>query len=121
MKRTILGVCLALAACGQESGAPSPAPSGHARPAFDPAKFGERCMVVPRRTDTDPAVLAADQRTCDCMERTLKPEDFDLLLSSIESGPQHPEKLYARYGMSEADFTKELHRAQAEARSCLKH
>ena len=142
MKIRIVAIAfLALAACGNDAGpsgqgthrrspapaeaeAPAAAPAPPASVPLDTAAFNARCMEVAKE-DTDPAVLAADQRTCDCLERTLKPADFDTLLSFTEIDRRLPDytarlaALYQKYGMSDAEFIANIKRIQALGRTCL--
>ena len=72
-------------------------------------------------------MLAADQRTCDCFERTLKAPDLDILLSFAEiakDDPNYPvrvEALFHKYGMTEPQFNTNMTRIRGEARDCLSH
>lgn len=96
----------------------------HPQPAFDPASFGERCMAFARRTDTDPGVLAADQRMCDCFGKTLKPTDYAMMLDYTEIDPRAREAqgryiaLYAAYGLSAGQYATELNRIRGQGKAC---
>ncbi len=142
MKRLIAAVLsLAVLGCGEQtSSAPAasaPAPiveTAQAEPpavalperAFDPATFGTRCMAVSTRRQTDADVLAASKRICDCMEKTLAPADFDLLLNYMAIDPARPDyatrvtELHASYGMSENQFTTQLNRVRKAAGDCAR-
>lgn len=138
MKRLLTAMLgLALMGCGESAPAPSPAPppineTAQAEPpavalperAFDASTFGTRCMAISTRRQTDPAVLAASKRICDCMEKTLAPADFDLLLNFMAVDPTRPDyasrlaELHASYGMSENQFTTQLNRIRKSGQSC---
>jgi hypothetical protein len=143
MKIAIVALaCLILGACGNDTGqsgvgtrhrspAAAEAPSGAATPAPVPSAtdiraFDARCMAWAGKRDTDPAVLAADQRTCDCLGRTLKPSDFAMLLDFTEVDQNLPDyasrvgAVYQKYGMSEAAFGTSISRIRALGRTCLK-
>jgi hypothetical protein len=129
-------LCLLLVACGDEaslSAAPPPAPATPPPAAaasivpprpLEPARFTGRCLAIAARHDTDPAVLAADKRICECMGRTLKPVDFDLLLNFMELDTTQPEykvqvnALYSSYQMSDTQFATQLNRIRAVGRPC---
>ena len=125
----IAAFALALAACNPGAGTSSPASADHPRsvPPFDQRQFNTRCVAVAARTDTDPMVLASDKRTCACLERTLRPADFAMLLDFTEIDPKKDEhgtqsaELYRRWGMSDPQFHTELKRIQAQGRQCLTH
>lgn len=96
----------------------------HLQPAFDPATFSERCMAFARRTDTEPSVLAADQRMCDCFGKTLKPADYAMMLDYTEIDPRARNAqgryiaLYAAYGLSENQYATELNRVRQQGKAC---
>lgn len=141
MKIGMAALCLVLTACGEDAQpvgeathAFSPAPVQASAPAPAPAPspvdvttLNARCVAVAARDDTDPAVLDADRRICDCMERTLKPADFDMLLNFTEIDQKLPDygsrigALYQRYGMTETQFGTKMNRIRGEARVCLTH
>jgi hypothetical protein len=131
-----------LAACGEEQDAagtgqhgegtqraraePAAPPPEPAAADSGPANFGVRCMAVAARTDTDPEVLAADRRTCDCMLTTLRQRDMAMLLDFTEldaGAPDAQERksaLYKKYRMTEPQFMTEIRRIQGLGRTCLK-
>jgi hypothetical protein len=134
----VVVLCAALAACSDEAPvaaapppppAATPAPSAAAVPIvpprpLEPARFTDRCVAVAARHDTDAAVLAADRRICECMGRTLKPVDFDLMLNFMEIDPARPDHeasvnaLYDSYAMSDTQFATQLNRIRAAGRPC---
>jgi hypothetical protein len=138
MKAAALLLCVALAACGKVDGgsgagsgtehrspAPAPAPAAPAAARlFDPSRFIDRCMGVAARRQTDEAVLQASRGICDCMNRTLKPADFDTLLNFMELDPERPDytarvgELYESYGMTENQFATEINRIRRAGGDC---
>jgi hypothetical protein len=139
MKRiTTLLLCIALAACGDSENSDASgtgttrrtasAPATPAAPTqqriYDPSRFIDRCMGVAARRQTDEAVLEASRGLCDCMYRTLKPADFDTLLSFMEIDPERPDytarvaQLYEGYGMTENQFATDLNRIRRAGGDC---
>lgn len=101
------------------------APVRHESPAFDPSTFGARCMAFAKRTDTDPQMLAADQRMCDCFGRTLKAPDFEMMLAYTDIDPKAADAaaryaaLYGEYGLTDAQYATELNRIRRAGKSCI--
>lgn len=108
-----------------ESGAGSAPPVPHESPAFDASTFGARCMTFAKRSDTDPRMLAADQRMCDCFGRTLKPADYEMMLAYTDIDPKGPDAatryaaLYGAYGLTDAQYATELNRIRRAGKSCV--
>jgi hypothetical protein len=106
---------------------PSALPPAAHVPPVDPAALNGRCFAAAKHNDTDPDVLAADQRICDCLERTLEPGDFDMLIramsvdSAAADAAQQNAALYRLYGMTEAQFSTRLRAVRTEGRKCLSH
>jgi hypothetical protein len=130
-------LCIALAACGKnEEGAsgtgttrqtastPAAPAAPPAQRIYDPSRFLDRCMGVAARRQTDEAVLEASRGICDCMYRTLKPADFDTLLSFMEIDPERPDynarvaQLHESYGMTDNQFATEINRIRKAGGDC---
>jgi hypothetical protein len=134
MRHAAFALCFALAACGPgevtpSAGAPpvaatETAPAPARSPRFDPGTLNARCMAVARRQDTDPDVIAADQRICDCLGRTLKPADFNTMISFMELDSSRPDyevrvaELHQSYGMSDNQFATEINRIRRAGGDC---